>query len=247
MNSRRSVQFDKEGMSFGVAHDTRISEHETMVHGMRGHTVEPAVLELLAAVILIASYLWFGRQWFPGALAAFALPLLWLTWWSHRRAGEDAREIGFRLDTAPAAAAWLFPVILVAAAIAIVTASRYGLLRAPSIARAAPSLGMFVASGLLQQYLLLGFFYRRCLEVIRSPVIAGIVTTIVFAALHTPNLFLALLTFAAGLISCAVYRRAPNLYVAGIAHGLLAYVLYQALPPYVTGGMRVGIEYLQHS
>lgn len=206
--------------------------------------VNAAVVELLVAVVLIDSFLWFGRKLFPGALVVFAIALLALTWRSHRRAGEGPRDIGFRGDTAVAAALWLVPVILAAAAMAIAVGHHLGSLHALSGAQAM-SLVRFIASGMLQQYLLLGFFFRRGIETMKAPTIAAILTAAVFAALHAPNVFLTAVTFVAGLVSCAVYRRAPNLYVAGVAHGLLAFVLYAVLPASINGGMHVGIEYLQ--
>ncbi|MET0985751.1 MAG: CPBP family glutamic-type intramembrane protease [Steroidobacteraceae bacterium] len=217
-----------------------------MAQGSSERNAKAALLELIAAVVIIAAFLWFGRQLFSGALLVFSLALLLVTASSHRRAGEGARDIGLRWDTAPAAAAWLAPVVVVGAMIALAVGTYLGSLRFPGLAQAARSLLQFIASGLLQQYLLLGFFYRRCIEIMKSAVTAGIVTAIVFAALHVPNVFLVAVTVGAGLISCAVYRRAPNLYVAGLAHGVLVYVLYAALPLSMTGNMRVGMEYLQH-
>ncbi|HKQ81733.1 MAG TPA: CPBP family intramembrane glutamic endopeptidase [Steroidobacteraceae bacterium] len=222
------------------------SEGARLATGPPERNARAAVLELVAAVVVIAAFLWFGRQLFPGAPLIFASVLLLITASSHRRVGEQARDIGFRWDTAAAATAWLVPVVLVGAAIALAVGTYLGSLRLPTAAQAARSLVQFIASGLLQQYLLLGFFYRRCIEIVRSPAAAGIVTAIVFAALHVPNGFLIAVTLGAGLISCAVYRRAPNLYVSGLAHGVLVYVLYEALPHSITGNMRVGIEYLQH-
>ncbi|MET0656901.1 MAG: CPBP family intramembrane glutamic endopeptidase [Steroidobacteraceae bacterium] len=217
-----------------------------MVQGSSERNAQAASLELLAVVVIIVAFLWFGRRLFSGALVAFASVVLLITASSHRRAGEGARDIGFRWDTAAAAAAWFAPVGVVGVAIALVVGMHFGSLRFSGSVQTARSLVQFIASGVLQQYLLLGFFYRRCIEIMKSALAAVIVTAIVFAALHIPNVFLVAVTVSAGLISCAVYRRAPNLFVAGLAHGILVYVLYFALPPGITGNMRVGIEYLQH-
>jgi membrane-associated HD superfamily phosphohydrolase len=215
-----------------------------MDSGTHRHNSSAAALELLGAILLIATFLWTGRTWFTGALPVFASVLLLLTGSSHRRAGESARDIGFRLDTVWAAAAWLVPIVIVAIAVVLLISHRFGWLHPLSFAESARGLALFMASGLLQQYLLLGFFYRRCSEVLRSSDLAHLVTAAVFAVLHAPNMFLVWVTFAAGLASCAIYRRAPNLYVAGIAHGVLAHALFQFVPTHVTGGMQVGIEYL---
>ena len=50
-------------------------------------------------------------------------------------------------------------------------------------------------------------------------------------------------TFVAGLASCTLYRREPNVFVLGIAHAAISFVLYGALPRTITHGLHVGPGY----
>jgi membrane protease YdiL (CAAX protease family) len=102
----------------------------------------------------------------------------------------------------------------------------------------------FIGSGLLQQYVLLGFFGRRFARIFASPNIAVLATASVFALLHLPNYFLTVVTFLAGLLCCAVYRRAPNLWASGLLHGVLSFVLSFGLPLEVNDAMRVGSHHI---
>ena len=51
------------------------------------------------------------------------------------------------------------------------------------------------------------------------------------------------MTFVAGSVSCALYRRVPNVFVLGIAHTAISMVLYSALPVSMTHDLRVGPGY----
>jgi membrane protease YdiL (CAAX protease family) len=197
-------------------------------------------LELAAVVAALEALLW-GRGLVPGAYPIFGLSILVLTGLSHRRRGETAREIGFRADATWAAAVWLLPVLAIAAVLIIGVGAKL-----PG-ARPSPSAGVvlqFIASGVAQQYLLLGFFYRRVQELCSSVIVGVLLTATAFALLHLPNAFLTLVTFIAGTLSCVIYRKAPNLLFMGIVHGLIAALLYFGLPARITGSMQVGIEHV---
>jgi membrane protease YdiL (CAAX protease family) len=96
-----------------------------------------------------------------------------------------------------------------------------------------------------QQYALLGFYYRRFDDVLPGVPLPILVTAGLFAFFHLPNPFLTVATFVAGILACIFYRKAPNLYVIGIAHGLLAAaVLESSLHGLMTVGMKVGLRAL---
>jgi membrane protease YdiL (CAAX protease family) len=194
-------------------------------------------------VAAVAAFLWVPH-WSRFAFAALALATVVA---SHHGARERPHALGWRLDTAPAAALYLLPVVVIAAVLIATTAAQLGTsapanwLRSEALVRLPPAL----LSGCVQQHLLLAFLYRRCQEWLPDPVMCSALTVTVFAALHMPNGFLVLVTFVGGWISCAVYRRAPNLLLMGLAHGLIVYLLEVSLPSAITGGMRVGIEFGQ--
>lgn len=201
------------------------------------------LVEVGVAFALIAAFLWAGRRAFPGVTALFAATLIVVLIYSHHRRGESFRDIGFRLDTFAKASLLIIPFALSGAvAIAIASAHIDGA-RVPSMLTAVDRAAQFVVLGIVQQYLLVGFFFNR-IRAVSKPVLAVILTSLIFAVLHLPNLFLASVTLLAGAVSCFVYQRAPNLWANGIVHGLLACLLYYALPRSITGGLRVGADYL---
>ncbi|GFE83579.1 hypothetical protein GCM10011487_55790 [Steroidobacter agaridevorans] len=199
---------------------------------------------LLALVfILIFSFIWGGQPSFPGATAMFATVLIGalLTGQVNRRG--SVRDAGFRLDTAAHAAALLAPVTGVIIALTMIAGHLLNSTHFPTASQAWPSLLEAFAFGLAQQYVLLAFFYRRLERILGHTGLAMVTTALVFAIFHLPNPFLTIVTLLAGLLSAAVYRRAPNLWINGLAHGLISYQFYYALPLAITGALRVGPGY----
>lgn len=108
--------------------------------------------------------------------------------------------------------------------------------------------------GVVQQYVLQGFIYRRVRLLMvdetafrhiteRQIRAAILVTAVVFALVHLPNLTLSLLTFAAALLWSWVYERAPNLWALGLSHGLLSLVVMHSLPAWLLQSMSVGYKH----
>lgn len=193
--------------------------------------------------VLILSFMWIWRGSFPGATGLFAIALLAALTLGHLQHRESLQEVGFRLDTFAKAALLLVPPAGVIVALTLFVGHISGSARFPPESTAVPALARLVVSGLVQQYLLLGFFYRRLEKVLPNPMSSVVATAAVFALFHLPNPFLTAVTFFAGLIAAIVYQRAPNLWVIGIIHGLISYCLYFSVSPELTGGLRVGPSY----
>jgi membrane protease YdiL (CAAX protease family) len=153
------------------------------------------------------------------------------------------RDLGFRLDTAPRTALLFAPVALVIASAALAAGAWMGALRFPPFDYSLHQLSDLIPSGIAQQYVLLAFYYRGFASIVHTPACAALLTALVFSALHVPNVFLMVVTFFAGLIAAAIYRRSPNLWVNGIIHGLIAFVLGYTVPLTVTHNLRVGPGY----
>jgi membrane protease YdiL (CAAX protease family) len=100
-----------------------------------------------------------------------------------------------------------------------------------------------VAWGCAQQYGLLCFCYRRFLEIVGNPRGATLSAAVLFAIFHAPNALLMGVTLLAGLVSCTLYRREPNVPVLGLAHAVISFALVGSLAYEVTHGMRVGPGY----
>jgi membrane protease YdiL (CAAX protease family) len=201
------------------------------------------LIQLALVTLLIASFIWIFRHAFRGSTAAFAVLLLVVLIWSHRSRGDSLRDLGFRLDTAPRTALLFAPVALVAVSLALAAGSWMGSLRFPAFDHSLHQLAPLIPFGIAQQYILLAFYYRGIERIVHTPGSAALLTALVFSALHVPNVFLMVVTFLAGLIAAAIYRRSPNLWVNGITHGLMAFTLVYSVPLTVTHNLRVGPGY----
>lgn len=200
-------------------------------------------VEVALVFVVIGTYLWWGRRAFPGVNLASALALLAILVHAHRHAGEGLRRIGFRWDTFRSTGVLLLPVVLIGGALIVTVGMVLGETHFPSLATGVRRVAQFVALGIAQQYVLLGFVFRR-VESIAGARFAPALTALLFALLHLPNDLLTAVTFIWGVVACVIYRRSPNLWANGVAHGVLAALLYYALPRSVTSGLRVGMEYV---
>lgn len=203
-----------------------------------------ALAEIMLICMLFIGFLWGGRDLLPASSSVFIVSMLMLLFVLHRRAGETPFMLGLRGDTFFAASRWLLPVVLLVGGAVVVYSILAETARYPQWPSAPGVLLTFIGSGFLQQYVLLGFFGRRFTRVFSSPHAAAFATASVFALLHLPNAFLTVVTFLAGLLCCSIYRRAPNLYASGIAHGMLSFALSFGLPLEVNDAMRVGSHHI---
>jgi membrane protease YdiL (CAAX protease family) len=188
----------------------------------------------------LLSYIWVWRGTFRGGILVLAIGAFLLLALSMRQNGERLRDIASQEGSLVPASIRVAQV-LVPALLLIVAASTYsGGAHFPSPATALASLLALMLFGVLQEYILLTFFYRRAVELLGSSVPAAIAAATLFALFHVPNPFLVPVTFVSGLAACWVYQRARNVPVIGVAHGILSFSLYYSLPVAVTHGLRVG-------
>jgi membrane protease YdiL (CAAX protease family) len=165
---------------------------------------------------------------------------------SHVLRGESARELGWRLDNFWTAARLLLLLFGPPAALLLLLGwltGSLGLLRwnGGQSVLGLPALG--VLWGLLQQYALQGFINRRAQMVWGRGWKSVLVVALVFGALHLPNPWLTLATFAGGLLWAYAYQRAPNLLALGLSHGLMTWALIASVPPGWLNNLRVGFKY----
>ena len=199
--------------------------------------------EVLIVFVLIGAFLWWGRWLFPGVNLVFAASLLAMLGYSHRHAGEAWREIGLRRDTFWTTSRLLLPVVLIGCGLiwsAAIVLRESGL---PPPYRGAGRIAQFLFVGIAQQYIMLGFILKR-VERVAGARFAAALTALLFASLHLPNVFLTTVTVVWGFVACHIYRRSPNVWANGLAHGLLSALLYYTLPCSVTHGLSVGMEYV---
>ena len=145
-----------------------------------GVTAIPWGLTVLAALLLIAF----------GALERSRRALAY----SHWRAHEGWRELAFRLDTFWPTLSLLVPAVAIGCILtwsASVSLRELGSRPAETLPNV---LAVFVAFGIAQQYVMLGFIFKR-VERVAGGQLAPTLTALLFALLHLPNLFLTTVTF----------------------------------------------------
>jgi membrane protease YdiL (CAAX protease family) len=201
------------------------------------------LIQLTLVTFLVTSFIWIGRHAFAGSKVVFAVLLILILLWSHRRRGDSLRAIGFRLDTAPRTVLSFAPIAIAIITLTLAVGLWMHSLRFPPIPAALYTLAKLLLFGIAQQYVLLGFYHRGIARLVPAPLAAVLITALLFAAFHVPNPFLMVVTFFAAVIATLIYRYSPNLWVNGITHGIVSFALYYSLPVSVTGGLRVGPEY----
>jgi membrane protease YdiL (CAAX protease family) len=201
-------------------------------------------VEAAAMIALLLSYIWGWQGGFMGASQLVVGLYFGLGAVSHARRRESMREIGVRLDNGWPALRNAAVVVVVVTAATLAVGAALGSWHFSSWADSAQALSWLFAWGTVQQYGLVCFLYRRFVEVFQSPQVAMAAAAVSFAVFHLPNPFLVIFTLVAGGVSCALYRREPNVFALGLAHAVISFVVYGALPYEVTHGMRVGPGYL---
>ena len=120
-------------------------------------------------------------------------------------------------------------------------AGTFHTLYAPDLAH----VGGYLLWTLYQQFLLQDFFLTRLSSVLSSNVAIS-VAAVLFALAHLPNIPLVLATLVWGAVSCALFRRYRNLYVLGLAQGLLGLCFAVCIPDVWLHHMRVGLGFLRY-
>ncbi|HZT58306.1 MAG TPA: CPBP family intramembrane glutamic endopeptidase [Pyrinomonadaceae bacterium] len=209
-----------------------------------------AVWEIVAVVasVLIAEWVVFALAGDnnPPALAFPILTVFAFMFLSHRLRGESARDVGWRLDNFGRAAR-LLALPMLAVTLVLVCVGWYdSSLNFARWSGGQSILGIPLLSllwGPLQQYALQGFINRRTQIVFGRGWASVFVVALIFSLLHLPNPWLALATFAGGLLWAYVYQRAPNIIALGISHGLMTWVLISSVPPDALHNLRVGFKF----
>lgn len=148
------------------------------------------------------------------------------------------------------ASLWILPATIALCALSIFAAAKLGTLH-PLYKGDLKHIAGYVVWTIYQQFLLQDYFMARLLRLLsrgeRTNQAAAIaIAAILFAAAHLPNLTLTLATLAWGAVSCVLFRRHRNLWVLGLAQGMLGLCFAVCVPDALHHHLRVGLGYLRY-
>jgi hypothetical protein len=86
-----------------------------------------------------------------------------------------------------------------------------------------------IVSGLIQQAVILGYFFRLWERALGRSIPAAIANSALFGVIHIPDFALVLLAGLGGFILHLFFLRGRNVYVIGLVHGICSIVLLPAL------------------
>jgi membrane protease YdiL (CAAX protease family) len=183
--------------------------------------------------------------WLPTREQLIIGPIVLLTPWALvllRRPSLNDLGLGFR---GLMASLWILPASVALSVIAVLVAQNIGTFH-PLYQADLAHVGGYVLWTLYQQFLLQDYFMPRLSRVLSSDA-AIAVAALLFAMAHLPNLSLAVATLVWGGVSCALFRRYRNLYVLGLAQGLLGLCFAVCVPDAMHHHMRVGLGYWRYA
>lgn len=208
--------------------------------GRRSRREEIWALAVAYGLILVA--LWTPRPWQQGFVGA---ALVWVVVETARKF-EGWRRLGFG-ERGFLGSVWVTMIALALTAVGFEVSAKVGTLHAPaSVELFVRRFWTYALWALVQEYVLLGFFFLRLFRLLESKNKAILLTAGLFTLAHLPNPVLMPLVLVWGLIASAVFLRWRNLYTLGMAHAILGICIAVTVPGRMDHNMRVGLGYLQY-
>jgi membrane protease YdiL (CAAX protease family) len=197
------------------------------------------LIELIAGFTGIMVILWLPthQQLIFGPIALLVPLLLVLL----RRPSLSELGLGVR---GFASSLWILPAAVALMVTSVLLARKIGTFHPLYNADVAHVYG-YVLWTMYQQFLLQDFFLSRLKPLLNSDR-AITVAAVLFAIAHLPNIALVAATLVWGLVSCALFHRYRNLYVLGLAQGLLGLCFAICVPDALHHHMRVGLGYFHY-
>jgi membrane protease YdiL (CAAX protease family) len=203
-----------------------------------------AVWEILSVVTSCVIAEWIVLGFAGRSKLVIAIPVLLavvLMIISHRERQESFKDVGFRLDNFFASCRLLLAPTALAIALILV-----GGWLAPGATHLEQFRLRYLALpiwALFQQYALNGFINRRAQLAFGKGLKSIALVAVIFALLHLPNPFLAVVTLIGGFVWAAVYQRQPNLFALALSHSLTSVTMALSLSPGLLNNLRVGFKY----
>jgi len=209
---------------------------------LRALSTRPA-LEPLVFVALGVAYAWVIQPTGDGWIQVpFMTIIVLIPFASNFMHGDRLHDMGIRLDNLWPSAREVGAVTLVATV--LIVAVSYAAGTRPAFPRGILGYMLFYPLwGLVQQYAMQSFAFRRTLESVERPWLSAAITALLFAALHWPNWPLALLTGVGGFVWCLLFYRQSNLFVLALSHGWLAVLVRYSWPAEWLRNLRIGPHY----
>ena len=198
-----------------------------------------ALLEPAGLFAFIMLYIWVLRATHPRLWIAILACMLF----SHLLHREGPRALGFGRRSLRECLHRFAPVLTILGLLLLAAGLLLHTTRRIAFDQAFLSLAAYLPWGVLQQYLLNGYFLNR-FDHSLSPRAAAWLTATLFALAHTPNWFLVAVGLVGGWCSTQVYRRYRNLYFLGIAHATVGFLLYVTVPDSISHHLNVGPAHL---
>lgn len=186
-----------------------------------------------------------GVIWAPEPLQRWLSPLaliLTLAVVLARKESRDELGVGLR-GLIPSL--WILPAALALGALSMFVAAKFGTLH-PLYKGDFKHIAGYVLWTIYQQFLLQDYFMERLLRLLPNQAAAVVLAGTLFAAAHLPNLVLTAATLLWGIVSCALFRRYRNLWMLGLAQGLLGLCFAVCVPDALHHHLRVGLGYLRY-
>jgi membrane protease YdiL (CAAX protease family) len=202
---------------------------------MRAAARKYAILEPVAIFVAIMAYIWELRFTHPGMfLAILAMMVV-----SNRVHREDADRLGFRLANLKECCEKFAPGVVLLGLTLLAAGILTQSLRSMRADQAVLAWTAYLPWGVLQQYVLNGYFLNR-LEASVSRRAAPAISAALFSGAHMPNWFLMAVTLVFGYVCARIYRRHPNLYFLGAAHATLGFLVLLVVPDSISHHLIVG-------
>src|SRR5580692_1490011 len=198
------------------------------------------LVELIFGYSMIVGIIWTPER-LQRVLSPVALVLTLLVVLAHRH-NRDELGLGARDFVR---SLWILPAAAGLAALSIFAAAKIGTLH-PLYKADFAHISGYVLWTIYQQFLLQDFFMDRVLRLVSSEPAAITLAGALFAAAHLPNLVLTVATLVWGIVSCALFRRYRNLWMLGLAQGLLGLCIAICVPDSLIHHMRVGLGFLRY-
>jgi len=186
-----------------------------------------------------------GVIWSPERLQRIFSPIvlvLTLVIVLARRQSRDELGVGLR---GLVSSVWILPAAIALAAVSVFVAAKIRTLHPLYKADFAHVSG-YVLWTIYQQFLLLDYFMDRLLRLLSDEAAAVALSGVLFAAAHLPNLVLTAATLVWGVASCALFLRYRNLWMLGLAQGILGLCFAVCVPDALHHHLRVGLGYLRY-